>query len=196
VTDYIDALSRIFVIEDLPSWSPSLRSRSRLRVAPTRHFVDPSLAVAALGAGPDRLAREVDTVGSLFESLVVRGLRVYAQVNDAQVLHYHDGDGLEADAIVELRDGRWGAFEVKLGTAEIEPAAAKLLRLRDRIDHARHGEPAVLAVITAWGYGCRRSDGVSIIPNRRSRTVVLGSIGSGPRRLEGVEVANTAAARA
>jgi hypothetical protein len=126
--------------------------------------VDPSLAVAALGASPERLVREVDTLGLLFESLVVRDLRIYAQAMDASVFHYHDNTGLEADAIVERRDGRWGAFEVKLGLAEIDAAAIDLLRLAARVDVGRHGAPAVLAVVTGWGYGYVRPDGVSVVP--------------------------------
>jgi predicted AAA+ superfamily ATPase len=164
VLDYLAALTRVFVLEDLPAWAPSLRSKSRLRGAPKRHFVDPSLAVAALGASPERLVREVDTLGLLFESLVVRDLRIYAQAMDASVFHYHDNTGLEADAIVERRDGRWGAFEVKLGLAEIDAAAIDLLRLAARVDVGRHGAPAVLAVVTGWGYGYVRPDGVSVVP--------------------------------
>jgi predicted AAA+ superfamily ATPase len=164
VLDYIDALSRVFVVEDLTAWSPALRSKSRLREAPKRHFVDPSLAVAALGARPERLVREVDTLGLLFESLVVRDLRIYAQAMDADVFHYLDNTGLEADAVVQCRDGRWGAFEVKLGLSAIDDAANALLRLAARVDVDRHGAPAVLSVITGWGYGYRRPDGVSVIP--------------------------------
>ena len=164
VLQYVDALTRIFVVEDLPAWSPALRSKSRLREAPKRHFVDPSLAAAALGARPERLVREVDTLGLLFESLVVRDLRIYAQAMDADVLHYHDNTGLEADAVVQSRDGSWGAFEVKLGLSAIDDAADTLLRLAARVDIDRHGAPAVLAVITGWGYGYRRPVGVSVIP--------------------------------
>ncbi len=164
VLDYLDALARVFVVEDLPAWAPALRSRSRLREAPKRHFVDPSIAVAALGARPERLVREVDTLGLLFESLVVRDLRIYAQAMDADVFHYHDNTGLEADAIVQCRDGRWGAFEVKLGSSAIDEAAEGLRRLATRVDTQRHGDPLVLAVITGWGYGYRRQDGVAVIP--------------------------------
>lgn len=164
VLDYVAALSRVFVVEDLPAWSPALRSRSILREAPARHFVDPSLAVAALDTGPQRLLRDVKTLGLLFESLVVRDLRVYAQAMDASVFHYRDNTGLEADAIVERREGTWAAFEVKLGQSGVDAAATSLLRLAARIDPARHGPPAALAVITGWGYGYRRPDGVSVIP--------------------------------
>ena len=164
VLAYLAALSRIFVVEDLPAWSPGLRSRTILRGAPTRHFVDPSLAVAALGTTPDRLLRDVETLGFLFESLVVRDLRIYAQALDASVFHYRDSTDLEADAIVEGRDGTWAAFEVKLGQAAIHRAAESLLRLAARVDPEKHGKPAVLAVITGWGYGYQRPDGVSVIP--------------------------------
>jgi len=164
VLDYLAALARVFVVEDLPAWAPSLRSKSRLRDGEKRHFVDPSLAVAALATGPERLVREVDTLGLLFESMVVRDLRVYAQAIDAHVLAYRDNTNLEADAIVETRDGRWGAFEMKLGLADIEKAAQGLLKLAARVNVERHGKPAVLAVITGWGYGYVRPDGVGIIP--------------------------------
>jgi len=164
VLSYLAALSRLFVVEDLPAWSPALRSRTILRSAPTRHFVDPSLAVAALGTRPDRLLRDVETLGLLFESLVVRDLRIYAQALDASVFHYRDSTDLEADAIVERRDGSWAAFEVKLGQGAVDVAARALLRVADRVDPGKHGKPAVLGVITGWGYGYRRPDGVAVIP--------------------------------
>jgi uncharacterized protein len=164
VLGYLAALARVFVAEDLTAWAPALRSRSILRSAPTRHFVDPSLAVAALGADPDRLLGDVETLGLLFESLVVRDLRVYGQAFDAQVFHYRDSTDLEADAIVERRDGTWAAFEIKLGPGAVDAAAGKLLRVADRVDQAKHGRPAVLGVITGWGYGYRRADGVAVIP--------------------------------
>lgn len=164
VLGYLAALSRLFVVEDLPAWSPALRSRTILRGAPTRHFVDPSLGVAALGTRPDRLLRDVETLGFLFESLVVRDLRIYAQALDASVFHYRDSTDLEADAIVERRDGAWAAFEVKLGQGAVDRAAEALLRVAARVDPEKHGKPAVLAVITGWGYGYRRPDGVAVIP--------------------------------
>lgn len=164
VGEYVDALSRIFVVEDLAAWDPALRSASRLRRTPKRHFVDPSIAVAALGTHPSQLERQVDTLGLLFESLVVRDLRVYAQALDARVFHYHDNTGLEADAVVETQDGRWAAFEVKLGRRDIDRAAATLVKLSERIDTTRHGEPILLGVVTADAYGLRRPDGVWEIP--------------------------------
>src|SRR5690606_39176257 len=123
------------------AWAPHLRSKHRLRTAPKRHFVDPSLAVAAMRATPDRLLRDLNLLGFLFESLVVRDLRVYAQAADAQVAQYRDSGGLEVDAIVEARDGRWVALEVKLGAGQIDVAAASLKRFVERIDTAQCGAP-------------------------------------------------------
>ena len=149
---------------DISAWSPVLRSRTILRAAPTRHFVDPSLAVAALGTRPDRLLRDVETLGPLFESLVNRDLRIYAQTLDASVFHYRDSTDLEADAIVERHDGTWAAFEVKLGTSAVDGAAQTLLRVAARVDPEKHGKPAMLGVITGWGYGYRRPDDIVVIP--------------------------------
>jgi predicted AAA+ superfamily ATPase len=164
VREYLDALERLMVVEDQPAWASHLRSKYRLRTAPKRHFVDPSLAVAALGSTPERLLSDLNMFGLLFESLVVRDLRIYAQAADAQVLQYRDSSGLEVDAIVEARDGRWAAFEVKLGQGQVEDAAAGLSRFAERIDTSRCGAPALLGVIVATGYGYRREDGVSVIP--------------------------------
>lgn len=160
---YLDALARIFVLEDLPAWSPTLRAGARARTSPKRHLVDPSLAVAAMGADPDRLLREVDTLGLLFESMVVRDLRVYAQSMNAWVMHYLE-QRVEADAIVECRDGRWAAFEIKLGPRQIEQGASSLLALNRRLEGSKQGPPASLNVIVGWGYGYRRPDGVNVVP--------------------------------
>lgn len=164
VRAYVGALERLMVVEDQPAWAPHLRSRHRLRTAPKRHFVDPSLAVAALRAAPDRLLSDLSLFGLLFESLVIRDLRVYSQAADARVLQYRDSGGLEVDAIVEAGDGRWMAFEVKLGHGQIDDAAASLRRFAARIDTASCGSPALLGVIVATGYGYRREDGVAVIP--------------------------------
>ncbi len=152
------------VVEDQPPWSPRLRSRSRLRRGPKRHFVDPSLAVAALRATPGHLLRDFEWFGFLFESLVVRDLRVYAQAMDADVFHYRDETNLEVDAIVDAGPDRWAAFEIKLGTGRIDDAARSLLKFADRIDTERCGEPAALGVIVGAGYGYTRRDGVAVIP--------------------------------
>ncbi|MBA2700364.1 MAG: DUF4143 domain-containing protein, partial [Chloroflexi bacterium] len=127
-------------------------------------FVDPSLAVVALGTRPDRLLRDVETLGLLFESLIVRDLRIHAQAMDASVFHYRDSTDLEADVIVERRDGTWAAFEVKLGQAAVDGAAATLRRVAARVDQEKHGKPAVFGVLTGWGYGYQRPDGVAVIP--------------------------------
>lgn len=164
VREYLRALERLMIVEDQPAWSPNLRSRSILRHAPKRHFVDPALAVAALRASPDRLLNDLELMGTLFESLVVRDLRIYAQAADASVYHYRDNTGLEADAIVEAADGRWAAIEIKLGASRVDSGAANLLKLADRVDTSTCGDPAALVVITATGYGFTREDGVSVIP--------------------------------
>ena len=165
VIDYIAALARIFIVEDLPAWSPALRSRGVLRKAVTRHFVDPSLAVAALGAGVERLLGDPETLGLLFKSLVIRDLRVYAQSLDAKLSHYREAKGVEADAILELRDGRWAGIEVELGPSKVDEGAASLIRMASHVDVAKHGDPAFLAVVTGWGYAYRRkTDGVQVIP--------------------------------
>lgn len=162
--EYLSALERLMIVEDQPSWAPHLRSRSILRTAPKRHFVDPSLAVAALRATPARLLREIQWLGFLFESLVIRDLRIYAQANDAVVRHYRDNTGLEVDAIVETAAGDWAAFEVKLGQALVDEAAANLLTFANRVDTTVCGQPRTLAVIVATGYGYVRPDGVAVIP--------------------------------
>jgi predicted AAA+ superfamily ATPase len=164
VLEYLASLERLLIVEDQPSWAPHLRSRSRLRSAAKRHLVDPSLAVAALRTTPDGLLKDMNLLGLLFESLVIRDLRVYAQALDAEVLHYRDNTGLEVDAIIQHADGRWGALEIKLGTGMVEQGAATLLKFADRVDTDKCGAPSLLAVITGSGYGYRRDDGVMVIP--------------------------------
>ena len=164
VDSYLDALRRLMVIEEQPAWGVHLRTTYTLRKASKLHFVDPSLAVAAMRSGPERLVRDLKALGLLFESMVIRDLRVYAQAADAEVLHYRDSDGLEVDAIVEARDGRWAAFEVKLGFHQVEEASANLHKFVKRIDTSRCGPPAALGVIIGSGYGYRKEDGVHVIP--------------------------------
>lgn len=162
---YLSTLEAIHISEDQPHWSPHLASRARLRQAAKRHLVDPALAVNALSANPQRLLDDRALLGHLFESLAVRDLRIYAHALGGSVHHYSDSNGLEADAIVELRDGRWIAVEVKLGEpSSIDEAAASLHRLCDHIDTDRMGPPAKLLVITATGYAYERSDGVAVTP--------------------------------
>jgi len=162
--DYLAALGRLLVLEEQPAWSTHLRSRARLRQSPRTHLVDPSLAAAALRAGPDRLLGDLNTLGLLFESLVVRDMRVYGDPLDATVYHYRDSYDTEVDIVLQTADGRWGAFEVKLGTDDIDGWAAKLLRFADEIDTSKVGAPAVLALVTATGYGYTRPDGVVVVP--------------------------------
>lgn len=163
--EYLNALERLMIVEDQPAWAPHLRARSQLRVTASRHFIDPSLAVAAVGASPSRLLNDLNFFGFLFESLVVRDLRIYSQSLDGRVFHYRDSYELEVDAIVEARDGRWAAFEVKLGGEEaINYGAANLLKFAETVDTKKSGEPATLGVIVATGYGYVRPDGVAVIP--------------------------------
>lgn len=164
VIDYVKALTRLFVVEDLPAWAPALRSRGVLRSSVTRHFVDPSLAAAALDAGPERLLADTETLGPLFESLVIRDLRIYGQAIGASVYHYRENTGAEADAILQVRSGKWAAIEVKLGQGDIDKGARNLRRVAANVDPGRHGEPVFLAVVTGWGYAYRRPDGVFVIP--------------------------------
>ncbi len=161
---YLEVLTRLMVVEDQPAWSPNLRSRTRLRAAGVRHFVDPSLAVAALGITPDRLLDNLEYFGFLFEALVVRDLRIYAQAADARVYHYREKDGLEVDAIVETADGRWAAFEIKLGERWIAEGRKNLLRLAKRLAGSDHGKPSALAVIVPNGYGHFRPGEVGTVP--------------------------------
>jgi predicted AAA+ superfamily ATPase len=164
VRNYLDALTRLMIVEDQPPWAPHLRSKYVLRNAPKRHFVDPSLAVAALRSTPARLLGDIKLLGFLFESLVIRDMRVYAQAADAHVLQYRDSNGLEIDAILETADGRWAAFEIKLGSNQIDQAAANLHRFAKQIDTDACGPPAALGVIVATGYGYTREDGVAVVP--------------------------------
>lgn len=164
VRSYLEILTQLMIVEDQPPWAPHLRSKSILRGASKRHFVDPSLAVAALRATPDRLLKDLNLFGLFFESMVIRDLRVYAQNHDAEVYHYRDNTGLEVDAIVEAGDRRWAAFEIKLGAGHVDAGAASLLKFADRVDTGKCGSPSLLGVIVGTGYGYMRKDGVAVIP--------------------------------
>ncbi len=163
VMSYIEALRRIFVVEDIPAWRPALKSKARLVASPKRCLCDPSIAVAALESGPDDLFRDMKLFGSLFEALAIRDLRVYSQVIDGQVYHYHDTTGLEVDAIVSLADGRWCAIEIKLNSGEDE-GARNLIRFRNKTKLADGTGPSFLAVLTGTGFYHVRPDGVLVIP--------------------------------
>jgi predicted AAA+ superfamily ATPase len=161
---YDNALKKLFVTEDMPTWSPNLRSKTAIRTTPTRHMSDPSIAAAALGAGPGALIGDLETFGLLFEGLCVHDLRVYAQALDGQVSHYRDSNGLECDAVVHLRDGRYGLVEVKLGGDDaIEYGAKTLQKLESRIDTTRMGTPSFKMVLTATSpYSFMREDGIYV----------------------------------
>ncbi len=165
-TSYINALKKIFVIEDMVAWNPNLRSKTAIRTSDTRYFVDPSIAVASLGIGPGDLIEDLETMGLLFETLAVRDLRVYADALDATVYHYRDKRELECDAVIHLRNGKYGLIEIKLGGDHlIEEGASSLKELRDRIDTSKMREPSFLMVLTAIGdMAYRRPDGVIIVP--------------------------------
>ena len=160
----MNALRKIFLVEDVPAWSPSLKSRLAIRSAAKRQFVDPSVATAVLGVTPRRLLNDFRSFRSLFESLCVRDMRVYAQPLEGEVRHYRDQTGLEVDMIVALKDGRWGAVEVKLGAGDIDRAANGLKKLKAKVDVSRMGHPSFLMVLTGTDLGYVREDGVIVCP--------------------------------
>ncbi len=164
ISSYLNALRRIFVVEDLPAWLPSMRSKTAIRTSSKRHFVDPSIATAVLRTNPDGILNDFKTFGFLFESLCTRDIRVYAQAIDGDVFHYRDKSGLESDLIVRLRDGRWAAIEVKLGNKQIDEAAQNLLSLKAKIDEDKMGQASFLMVITGGQYAYCRKDGVLVVP--------------------------------
>ena len=166
VARYIEALKKIFVVEDMPAWNTNLRSKTAIRTSDTRYYTDPSIAAAMLGLGPKDLLADLDTFGFLFEALAVRDLRVYADSLGGNVYHYRDKDGLECDAVIHLRNGSYGLAEIKLGGDKlIEEGADSLKTLANKIDTSKSPAPSFLAVITGVGnYAYRRTDGVYIIP--------------------------------
>ncbi len=164
IAGYLEALERLMVMEDQPAWSPHVRSRATLRATPVRHFADPSLAVAALRATPLRLTADPEFFGLLFESMVIRDLRIYAQAADAHVFHYREKEGLEVDAIVEAADGRWAAFAIKLGERWVPEGMKSLNRLARRMEESDHEKPSALAVIVPSGYGYVDTQNVGVIP--------------------------------
>jgi hypothetical protein len=163
---YINALRLIFVVDDLPAWNPNLRSKSAIRTSDTRYFIDPSIAVAALGLGPKDLLNDLNTFGFLFECMCIRDLRVFADALNGQVYHYRDKDGLECDAVMHLRNGAYGLIEVKLGGDKlIDEGAANLIKLSKKIDTNSMKEPSFMMVLTAVGnYAFKRPDGVYVVP--------------------------------
>ena len=164
ISQYLGALDRIFVTENLPAWNPALRSKTAIRTSPRRQFVDPSIAAAVLRLTPSRLLEDFNYFGFLFESLCDRDLRIYAEAIDGQVFHYRDASGLEADAVIALNDGRWAAVEVKLGSKEIEDAAVHLLELKNKVNTEKMREPSFLMILTGSEIAYRREDGVYVVP--------------------------------
>lgn len=166
IAEYLNALKRIYVVEDVEAWNPNLRSKTAVRTSDTRYFVDPSIAVAALGAGTKDMMNDLKTFGFIFETMCIRDLRVYASALDGEVCHYRDKNGLECDAVIHLRDGKYGLIEIKLGGKDlVEDGVKKLKTLQNNIDTDKMGAPSFCAVVTGLGkYAYRRPDGVFVLP--------------------------------
>jgi uncharacterized protein len=162
--NYLNAMRRLFVVEDVPAWSPSLRSKTTIRTSMKRQLADPSVATAVMRVDVNGLLHDLNTFGFLFESLCTRDMRVYAQANDGEIFHYRDKDQLEIDLIVSLNDGRWAAVEVKPGEHQADEAAANLIRLKNKVDTSRIGNPAFLMVLTGGKFAYQRKDGVLVVP--------------------------------
>lgn len=166
VADYIKALKKLFVIEDLAAWNPNIRSKAAIRTSDTRHFVDPSIGTAILGLGPNDLINDLKSFGFFFEDMVVRDLRVYAEALDGELYHYRDSNGLECDTVLHRRNGSYALMEVKLGGEQnIEDGANSMLSLAENIDTDKMPAPSFMAVIIGVGqYAYQRKDGVYVIP--------------------------------
>lgn len=166
IVSYIKALRKIFVIEDMEAWNPNLKSKSAIRTSDTRYFVDPSIGAAALGVGPEDLINDLKTMGLFFETLCVRDLRVYADAIEGNIYHFRDRNGLECDAVVHLRNGKYGLIEIKLGGDSLIGAGAKTLKtLAGKIDTEKMKEPSFLMVLTGTGeFAYKREDGVIVVP--------------------------------
>lgn len=166
IASYIKALKQIFVVEDSEAWNPNLRSRTAIRTSDTHYFTDPSIATAALGIGPHDLMNDLNTFGLMFETLAVRDLRAYSEALNGNVYHFRDKNGLECDAVVHLRDGRYGLVEIKLGGDDLIKEGAKALKdLAGKIDTEKMKEPSFMMVLVGVGtYAYRREDGVFVVP--------------------------------
>lgn len=166
VASYLNALRKIFVVEDMPAWNPNLRSKTAIRASDTRYYIDPSIAAAALGIGPNDLVNDLKTFGFLFETLCIRDLRVFADALNGEVYHYRDKDGQECDAVVHLKNGKYGLIEIKLGGDKlIEEGAKSLKKMEAKIDTDKMNAPSFLMVLTGTGdYAYRRQDGVCVVP--------------------------------
>ena len=166
ISDYVDALKKLFVLEDMPAWNPNLRSKIAIQSSETRYFTDPSIATAALSVGPQDLLNDLLTFGLFFENMAVRDLRVYGDALNGEVYHYHDASGLECDAVLHRRDGLYGLIEIKLGGIDnVEKAAKTLQTLSEKIDTTKMKAPSFMMVLTAVGdYAYRRNDGIYVVP--------------------------------
>lgn len=166
VADYIKALKKLYVVEDLEAWNPNLRSKSAIRTSDTRHLVDPSIATAALGIGPRDLINDLETFGLIFEDMAVRDLRVYAEALSGKLYHYRDNTGVECDAVLHRRNGTYGLIEIKLGgEKKINEGVESLMTLADKIDTTKMSKPSFMMVLTAVGdYAYTRPDGIHIVP--------------------------------
>ena len=166
VFSYINALKKIFVIEDVPAWNPNLRSKTAIRSSDTRYFIDPSIATASLGIGPSDLINDLNTFGLVFENLCVRDLRVYAESINGSLYHYRDSSSLECDAVIHLRNGDYGLIEIKLGgDMLIEEGATNLIKLKDKLDTTKMKRPSFLMILTATGnYAYKRKDDIYVVP--------------------------------
>lgn len=166
VSSYINALKRIFVIEEMEAWNPNLRSKTAIRTSNTRYYIDPSIAAAALGLGPQDLLSDLRTFGLLFETMCIRDLRVFADVLNGNVYHFRDKTDLECDAVIHLRNGSYGLIEIKLGGESlIEEGAATLKKLNGKLDTSKMKKPSFLMILTGIGnYAYRRPDGIYVVP--------------------------------
>lgn len=166
VASYVNALRKIFVVEDMPAWNPNLRSKTAIRSSDTRYYIDPSIAAAALGIGPNDLINDLNTFGFLFETLCIRDLRIFADSLGGEVYHYRDKDGQECDAVIHLRNGKYGLIEIKLGGEKlIEEGVKSLKAMKDKIDTSKMNEPSFLMVLTGTGdFAYCRKDGVCVVP--------------------------------
>lgn len=166
VASYVDALRKIFVVEDMPAWNPNLRSKTAIRSSDTRYYIDPSIAAAALGIGPNDLINNLNTFGFMFETLCIRDLRIFADSLGGEVYHYRDKDGQECDAVIHLRNGKYGLVEIKLGGSKlIEDGAKSLKTMKDKIDTDKMNAPSFLMVLTGTGdFAYCRKDGVYVVP--------------------------------
>ena len=162
--DYLDILNKLYIIEDLQAWNPNLRSKTVIRSTPARFFIDPSIGASVLKLTSARLLKDFQTFGLFFEALIVRDLRIYVEVLGGDVYRYKDKSGLEIDAIIQLKDGRWGAVQVKMGSHLFDEAAEKLKKFASKIDIVKMETPSFLAIISATEYAYQREDGVYVIP--------------------------------